>query len=185
MNQSKIPFRHVSACALALVGIACLPTQCMCAQNKQVVPTNQVETPDCPLVKHDQIDTSPFVVNVNDSNYKSEVLDSSQPVIILFVNGWSGQSNRDETDFNDLARRFHTFAKFAVVDIDSSPKLEHDFSCYTAPSMYFISVAKNQTGQSGYINKTQMTNAIEAFLFGRENLIINVNSLPGKTASHN
>ncbi len=139
--------------------------------------------PDSQLVRKFSNPTHHDVVYVDDNNYQTQVVDSDEPVIILFVDGWSGLSNREQDNFYQMAFKFHTFAKFAIVNVSNSPKLAKVFNCYAAPAIFFVNQSKQVTGASGYIHKNQLTADIEAFLFGRENLVINVNSLPGVPVS--
>jgi thioredoxin 1 len=73
-----------------------------------------------------------------ESNFKNEVIKSSQPVLAVFEADWSGTCHIMMPILDSLCEQFRGSVKIGLIDIDGNPKLAADYGISNLPSLIFF-----------------------------------------------
>ena len=78
-------------------------------------------------------------IEINEANFETEVLRSSQPVLVEFATGWSLPSMMLEGALDEIAAEFVDRLKVATVKLDRSPNLGLWYGIRCIPTiLYFV-----------------------------------------------
>jgi len=107
------------------------------------------------------------VVHVDDSNFKSEVLDSAEPVLVDFWAEWCGPCRMIAPVVEELANEYAGRVKVAKLNTESSYQIPAQYGVRGIPTLMIfkdgkavgqmVGAAPKQT-LSGFINKFTVTN---------------------------
>ena len=81
-------------------------------------------------------------VTLTEANFKSEVLESDQPVLVDFWAGWCGPCRIIAPTIEELAAEFEGKAKIGKVDVDEQQKLAEQFGVRSIPTLLFFNKGK-------------------------------------------
>jgi thioredoxin 1 len=78
-------------------------------------------------------------IEINEANFETEVLRSSQPVLVEFATGWSLPSMMLDGALDEIAAEFVDHLKVATVKLDRSPNLGLWYGIRCIPTiLYFV-----------------------------------------------
>jgi thioredoxin 1 len=77
-------------------------------------------------------------ITATEANFKNEVLDSSQPVLVDFWAEWCGPCKMIAPAIEELAADFDGKAKIVKVNVDEQPGLAQQFSVRSIPTLLFF-----------------------------------------------
>ena len=79
------------------------------------------------------------VVHIDDTNWKSEVMDSPIPVLVDFWAEWCGPCKMIAPLLDELAGEMAGKMKVAKVDVDHNQKIAGDFGVRAIPTLLIFS----------------------------------------------
>ncbi len=82
------------------------------------------------------------IMNVTDSSFESDVLKSSQPVLIDFWATWCGPCRAIAPVVEQLAGEYAGKIKVAKVDIDANPKTPTQYDVRSIPTLLMFKDGK-------------------------------------------
>ncbi len=89
------------------------------------------------------------VVEVNELNFASEVLENEVPVLIDFTAKWCGPCKMVAPLVEKVAREHQGHVKITKVDIDESPGLATEYAIRGAPTFVLVSKGKEVRRHTG------------------------------------
>ena len=92
-------------------------------------------------------------IEINEANFESEVLKSSQPVLVEFATGWSLPSMMTNGAMDEIGAEFVDCLKVARVQLDRSPNLGLWYGIRCLPTILYFSDGEVRVGIFGTTNK--------------------------------
>ena len=92
------------------------------------------------------------IIEIDEANFETEVLKSSQPVLVEFSTGWSLPSMMLDGAMDEIATEFDSL-KVARVKLDHSPNLGLWYGVRCLPTILYFSDGEVRVGIFGTTNK--------------------------------
>jgi thioredoxin 1 len=93
------------------------------------------------------------IIEIDEANFETEVLKSSQPVLVEFATGWSLPSMMLDGATDEIATEFVDSLKVARVKLDHSPNLGLWYGVRCLPTVLYFSDGEVRGGIFGTTNK--------------------------------
>ncbi|MFL6545921.1 MAG: thioredoxin family protein [Candidatus Udaeobacter sp.] len=93
------------------------------------------------------------IIEIDEANFETEVLKSSQPVLVEFATGWSLPSMMTNGAMDEIATEFADRLKVARVQLDRSPNLGLWYGIRCLPTLLYFNEGEVRVGIFGTTNK--------------------------------
>ena len=93
------------------------------------------------------------IIRLDEANFESQVLKSSQPVLVEFATGWSLPSMMLDGAMDEIATEFVDSLKVARVKLDHSPNLGLWYGVRCLPTVLYFNDGEVRVGIFGTANK--------------------------------
>ena len=103
-------------------------------------------------------------VDVTDSNFEEEVLNSDQPVLVDFWAEWCGPCRMVGPIVDELAKEYDGKVVMAKMDVDSNPDTSVKFGIRNIPTILFFKNGEVADKQVGAVPKATLASKLEALL---------------------
>ncbi|MBN1492617.1 MAG: thioredoxin [Candidatus Omnitrophica bacterium] len=100
------------------------------------------------------------VVHLNSGNFKTEVLESTLPVLVDFFADWCGPCKMVAPIIEQLAEEFTGKIKIAKLNVDQGQDIAAKYNVMSIPTMIFFKGGKNVDQIVGALPKQQLAAAI-------------------------
>ena len=107
---------------------------------------------------------SEHIQHVTDANFKSEVLDSTTPVLVDYWAEWCGPCKMIAPILEEVAKEYSGRLKIAKLNIDDNPKTPGDFGIRGIPTLILFKGGSAEATKVGALSKSQLTAFIDSNL---------------------
>jgi thioredoxin 1 len=99
-----------------------------------------------------------------DANFKAEVLDSSQPVLVDFWAQWCGPCMRLASTIEELAGEFEGKVRVGKMDIDKNPLIPEKYKIQGIPTVLLFKGGEVVVTQVGLVPKEKLVSLLNSHL---------------------
>jgi thioredoxin 1 len=107
---------------------------------------------------------SEHIHHVTDANFKSEVLESSTPVLVDYWAEWCGPCKMIAPILEDIAKDYTGKLKVAKLNIDDNQKTPGEFGIRGIPTLMLFKGGNIEATKVGALSKSQLTAFIDSNL---------------------
>lgn len=104
------------------------------------------------------------IITVTDANWKSDVLDATQPVLVDFWAEWCGPCKAIAPVLDELAEELDGQLKIAKVNVDERPELAGEFGVRSIPTLLVIKGGVVAEQMVGAMSKSALKAKVEPHL---------------------
>ena len=104
------------------------------------------------------------IIEIDEANFETEVLKSTQPVLVEFATGWSLPSMMFDGAMDEIATEFDNSLKVARVELDRSPNLGLWYGVRCLPTVLYFSEGEVRVGIFGTTNKKAILSQLRSVM---------------------
>jgi thioredoxin 1 len=104
------------------------------------------------------------LLNITDDNFETEVLQSSEPVLIDFWAVWCGPCRMIAPIVEEMSGEYAGKAKIAKLDVDANPNVAMKYGIRSIPTILIFKDGKVVEQIVGAVPKQKLVNALDAHL---------------------
>jgi thioredoxin 1 len=104
------------------------------------------------------------IVHVTDDNFESEVLKSSQPVLVDYWAEWCGPCKMIAPVLADIAGEYDDKLKVVKLNIDDNPSTPPKYGIRGIPTLMIFKDGEVEATKVGAVSKSQLTAFIDSNL---------------------
>ena len=102
-------------------------------------------------------------IEINETNFESEVLNSNQPVLVDFWAEWCGPCKMLAPVLDEIAGEQTGYVKIAKVNVDNNPALAARFGIQSIPTLLYFEAGELRDKTIGAISKRAIISKLEKF----------------------
>jgi len=103
-------------------------------------------------------------ININDSNFKKEVLEESLPVLVDFWAVWCGPCLRLAPVIEQISKEYQGKLKVCKLNVDDAPKTAADYEVMSIPTIAIFKKGKVVDKFVGALPKAELEAAIKPYI---------------------
>ena len=105
-----------------------------------------------------------FTKEFTDDNFETEVIQSTQPVLVDFWAEWCGPCRQIAPAVDEVAAEYEGRAVVAKVNVDHHPTIASQYGIRSIPNLLIFSDGKVQQQIVGAVGKGELSEAINKLL---------------------
>ncbi len=103
-------------------------------------------------------------VQVTDSSFKQEVLDSEVPVLVDFWAPWCGPCRMVAPVVDEIAQQYDGQVKVVKLNTDENPNVASQYGIRSIPTLMIFKGGQRVDMVVGAVPKTTLSNTLEKYL---------------------
>ncbi|MFH1577756.1 MAG: thioredoxin [Candidatus Omnitrophota bacterium] len=103
-------------------------------------------------------------LNVNDSNFKQEVLDSDSPVLVDFWAAWCGPCKMLAPTISEIAKEYQGKLKVCKVNVDEAPQTAANYGIMSIPTVSIFKNGKVMEQVVGAVDKSVINKKVKPYI---------------------
>lgn len=103
-------------------------------------------------------------ITLSDANFRQEVVECEQPVLVLFKSVWSGLSDIMESRLVNLAIRYAGKIKTYKLDLHDDARLADEYLVLTVPTLLVFKHGELVDRLTGLVSETVLATKLDALL---------------------
>jgi thioredoxin 1 len=107
---------------------------------------------------------SEHILHVTDTTFKTEVLESSTPVLVDYWAEWCGPCKHIAPILDEVAKEYSGRLKVAKLNIDENPKTPGEYGIRGIPTLILFKGGNVEATKIGALTKSQLTSFIDSNL---------------------
>jgi len=100
-------------------------------------------------------------IEINQSNFETEVLKSNQPVLVDFWAEWCGPCKMLAPLLDEIAKEHADRIKVAKVNVDNNPALAERYDIQSIPTLLYFAKGEVRNQTVGVISKRKIVEHLE------------------------
>ena len=104
------------------------------------------------------------IVHITDDNFESEVLQSSEPVLVDYWAEWCGPCKMIAPVLDEIAGEYKGRVKVAKLNIDDNPNTPPRYGIRGIPTLMLFKGGEVEATKVGAVSKSQLTAFIDSNL---------------------
>src|SRR3954468_18385498 len=104
------------------------------------------------------------IINIGDSEFKKEVLDSAEPVLVDFWATWCAPCRAIAPALEELATQYKGKVKIAKVDVDEAQNVAQQFGIRSIPTLLMFKGGKVVDQIVGAVPKAKLEDSLRKVL---------------------
>jgi len=100
-------------------------------------------------------------IEINQSNFETEVLKSNQPVLVDFWAEWCGPCKMLAPMLDEIAKEHADRIKVAKVNVDDNPALAERYDIQSIPTLLYFAKGEVRNQTIGVISKWKIVEHLE------------------------
>jgi len=105
-----------------------------------------------------------MAIEVTDSNFEEQVLQSVKPVIVDLWAEWCGPCKMIGPIIDEISKEYEGKAVCAKLDVDSNPQIPAKYKVRNIPTILFFKDGELKDKQVGAVPKNSLTSKLEGLL---------------------
>lgn len=104
------------------------------------------------------------VITISDSQFPSEVLEASQPVLVYFWAAWCGPCRLMAPTIEAVAPQYSDRLKIVKIEVDPNPQAVDQCQIEGVPALRLFQEGKVTQATEGVMNKRQLASFLDSHL---------------------
>jgi thioredoxin 1 len=104
------------------------------------------------------------MLEVNDKNFKEEVLESDIVVLVDFYAIWCAPCKKILPIIEEIAKQYKGKVKVCKLNVDDSPKTASEYTIMSIPTLVIFKDGKVQETIVGVVQKSEIEKRIESYI---------------------
>jgi thioredoxin 1 len=92
----------------------------------------------------------------NDQNFKTDVLDSKQPVLVDFWAEWCGPCKAIAPSLEELSKEMENKIKIVKINVDENPSISQTYSIRSIPALMIFKDGEKISEKMGALPKSAL-----------------------------
>ena len=102
------------------------------------------------------------ILHLDDSNFKSEVVDSKSPVLVDFWAAWCGPCKMIAPVIEEISQEYKDKVKVAKLNVEEAQSTATNFGIMSIPTLMLFKNGKVVKQIVGAVSKTELKSAIDS-----------------------
>ncbi len=104
------------------------------------------------------------IIEITDSNFEQEVINSDLPVLVDFWAAWCGPCKAIAPKIEELANKYAGKIKIGKCNVDENPSTPGEYEIRSIPTLIFIKDGNVVDKIIGIVPKTKLEEAINSII---------------------